>query len=304
MHVFITGTSGYIGGTVARRLIDAGHRVSGLVRAAEKAEALKRLDIEPVMGSLNDRTTIVAATRSADAVIDMADADHLYVVDALLAALDGTGKRLIRTSGASVVADRAAGEASERVFHEDTPFEPLPERLQRVAIDRMVLAAAHRGVHSVVLRPSLIYGRGAGLNPHSIQVPQLIEVARRNGRALHVGRGLNRRSNVHVDDVADAYLLALAEAPSGSLFYLENGEVEMRAVAGAIGRLLGLGGTAHAWPIEEAVRELGAGAHMTYGSNCRVRATKARKMLGWTPKRDDLLWQIEEGCYRDFLERR
>lgn len=64
------------------------------------------------------------------------------------------------------------------------------------------------------------------------------------------------------------------------------------------------GGAAHQWPIDEAVREPGAGAYATYGSDSRVRATKARKTQVWMPKRDDLLWQIEEGCCRDFPERR
>ncbi|WP_214609288.1 NAD-dependent epimerase/dehydratase family protein [Streptomyces malaysiensis] len=32
MHVFVTGASGYIGGTVAVRLLQAGHQVSGLTR--------------------------------------------------------------------------------------------------------------------------------------------------------------------------------------------------------------------------------------------------------------------------------
>ena len=300
MHVFVTGVTGYIGGTVAKKLLDAGHRVSGLVRAADKAEKLKKLGIEPVLGGLDDRTTVVDAARRADAAVDTADAEHLYVVDALLAALEGSGKRLIHTSGSSVIADRAVGEPSERVFHEDTPFQPLPERMLRVAIDQMVLAAAHRGVHGVVLRPTMIYGRGAGLNPHSLQVPRLIGIARQCGRALHVGRGLNRWSNVHIDDVADAYLLALTEAPAGSLFYIENGEAELRQVTQAISRLLGLGDRGHDWPVEEAVKTLGAGAYTSYGSNSRVSATKARRMLGWAPRRDDLLPEIEQGCYRDF----
>ena len=40
MKVFITGASGYIGGTVAAKLIDMGHAVTGLVRSAEKADAI------------------------------------------------------------------------------------------------------------------------------------------------------------------------------------------------------------------------------------------------------------------------
>jgi nucleoside-diphosphate-sugar epimerase len=242
MHVFIIGATGYIGGSVAAKLVEAGHHVSGLVRSPAKAEALRKLEIEPVAGTLADRAILAAAAQRADAIINAADSDNLYVVEAVLPAIAGTGKTFLHTSGTSVVADRAAGEPSDHIFLEETPFEPLPERMLRVAIDRIVLAAAHSGVRSVVLRPGLIYGRGRGLNPHSHQLPRLIGLAKSRGAGVHIGRGLNIWSHVHLDDVVDLYVRALAEAPAGSLFYVENGEASMKAVAEAIGNLLGFGG--------------------------------------------------------------
>src|SRR5438477_408439 len=94
MHIFITGVSGYIGGSVAEKLLAAGHRVSGLVRSADKAALLTARGVEPVIGTFADRGVLVDAARRADAVIDAADADNLYVVDALLAGLEGSGKCL------------------------------------------------------------------------------------------------------------------------------------------------------------------------------------------------------------------
>ena len=298
MKVFMTGVSGYIGGSIAARLIAAGHRVSGLVRDADKAAQLRERGIEPVSGTLVDRSVLAEAAHQADAVINTADSDNLYAARTLLAALEGSGKCLLHTSGTSVIADRAAGEPGDHVFNEDTPFEPLPERMLRVAVDRMVLAAAQRGVRSVVLRPALIYGRGSGLNPSSLQIPKLIELARQHKAGIHVGRGLNVWSNVHIDDVVDVYLRALADAPAGTLFYVENGEAAMKTVAQAISRLLGFGGATRDWPIEEALHALGGAAYTSYGSNSRVRSVKARKMLGWSPQHGDLVKEIEEGCYR------
>ena len=54
MKVFITGASGYIGGSVAKTLIDAGHCVYGLVRNQTKVAALQQLGIKPVVGTLDD----------------------------------------------------------------------------------------------------------------------------------------------------------------------------------------------------------------------------------------------------------
>jgi uncharacterized protein YbjT (DUF2867 family) len=52
MKIFITGASGYIGGSVAAALMGAGHQVSGLARSDEAASALAKLGIRPVRGTL------------------------------------------------------------------------------------------------------------------------------------------------------------------------------------------------------------------------------------------------------------
>jgi nucleoside-diphosphate-sugar epimerase len=146
VKVFITGATGYIGGSLAARLVAAGHQVLGLVRQQDKAAQLKARGIEPVLGTLADLSVVASAARCADAVINAASSDDSFVADAIIEALAGSGKALLHTSGSSVVADRGAGEYSDLVFNEDSPFEPLPERLLRIAVERNVLLAARRNV--------------------------------------------------------------------------------------------------------------------------------------------------------------
>src|ERR1043165_2646946 len=229
MKVFITGATGYIGGSVATRLIARGDQVIGLARSPEAAEALRRRGIEPVAGDLTAYTPVVEAARRADAVINAANSDNPFVVHALLDGLKGSGKALIQTSGSSVVGTYDNGEPSERILDEDTPFTPEAEKAGRVAIDHSVLGA--KGIRGVVIRPTLIYGRGIGVAATSIQLPKLIELAKKQGVPGHVGPGLNVWSNVHIADVVDLFLLALDKAEAGSLFYAENGEASFKSVA-------------------------------------------------------------------------
>ena len=298
MQVFITGATGYIGGSLADALRRAGHAVSGLARSQGSAAALKERGISPVRGTLDDSAVLAQAARDADVTVNAASADHRAAAEAMLGAIAGTAKTFIHTSGSSIVGTPARGELVEQVFDEDTPFTPSPARAARVEIDRLVRAAASNGVRSAVIAPSLIYGRGSGLNPHSIQVPWLIAVAKKYGVPKHIGSGENRWSNVHIDDLVTLYLLAIEKAPAGAFYFAENGENSMREMCEAIGRMLGQGGRTQAMTVEEAAAEWGEGpASNTMGSNSRVRAKRARAELGWRPHGPSLIEEIERGCY-------
>jgi nucleoside-diphosphate-sugar epimerase len=164
LKIFITGASGYIGGSVAATLMAAGHQVSGLARSDETTAALAKLGIRPVRGTLDDTEVLAKAAYDADVTINAANAGHRGAAAVILKALAGTGKIFLHTDGSSIVGTRSRGELVENVFDEDTPFTPTPQRASRVEIDKMVRNAAGDGVRSVVIAPSLIYGLGHGLN--------------------------------------------------------------------------------------------------------------------------------------------
>ncbi|WP_437676242.1 NAD-dependent epimerase/dehydratase family protein [Sorangium sp. So ce131] len=295
-RAFLTGAAGYIGGSVARRLRQEGFEVAGLVRSADGAARVEALGVAPVLGTLDDAALLEVQAAAADVVVNAASSDHRGAVEALLRGLQGTGKTLVHTSGSSIVADDAGGEPSDLVYDERTPFTPVPARAARVAIDRLVTGAAQEGVRSIVLCPTMIYGHGTGAKRDSIQVPTLVRAAEVRGAGVHVGRGLNVWSNVHIEDLVDLYLLAIERAEPGSFFFAENGEAALRDIAIAISKRLGFGGRTVAWPLDEAIRELGEGsARYSLGSNSRVRAAAARQLLGWTPRRTSLLEDVELG---------
>lgn len=294
MKIFVTGASGYIGGSVAALLASRGHAVRGLIRSSAKAESVRAKGIKPVIGTLDDAALLRAEAAAADAVINAADSDHQGAVEALLAGLAGTGKPFIHTSGTSLVGDEAMGEPSEAIFTEETPVKPEPDKAHRVALNRLIMEAAP-GVRTIVLCNSLIYGGTLGAPAQSVQIPPLVAQAKESGIARHIGRGLNIWSNVHIADMADLYLLALDKAPAGSFYYVENGEAAFGDLVRAIAKALGLG-EAQSWPAEQAIARWGRElAVFALGSNSRVRAGKARSELGWTPTHTSVLEWVKTG---------
>lgn len=284
MNVFVTGASGYIGGSVSSALVKKGYKVRGLTRTHSVASQLATYGIDPVIGELDDSRLLTEEAARADVVINTANADHRGAVEALLAGLLHSGKRLIHTSGSSIVGDDARGDyCSESVFSEETPLAVDPRKQARRDIDLMVINASRHNVKSTVIIPSLIYGYGTGINKHSIQVPFLVSNAIEVGAVQIVGKGLNTWSNVHIDDLVDMYVLAADRAPTGSFYFAENGEASFADVADAISRRFSIPKIEHL-SAEEAVKKWGmARALFTYGSNSRVRSVRARNELGWSP---------------------
>lgn len=294
LKIFITGAGGFIGGSIAAHLVRAGHQVRGLIRKPEHSAELQRLGIEPVIGTLDDRDLLIAEAKAADAVINAASSDHEGAVKALIDGLAGSGKPFLHTSGSSIVGDASGGEAGEaRIYHEDALPEPTADKAARVAIDQLVLKAAEKNIRSAVLCNTLIYGHGAVPGSASVQLPRLVRQAQKSGVVRHVGSGGNIWSNVHVDDVAELYRLALERTPAGTFYFVESGEASFRDMSAAIARVMKLG-DAQDWPLEEAQKEWGYEmASYGLGSNSRVRGERARKLLGWQPQRMSVIDWIE-----------
>ena len=296
MNLFITGAGGYIGGSVAQALLADGHHLRGLTRSAADAQRLAAQGIEPVLGTLDDADLLMREARRSDGVLHTASADHPQSAHALVAGLEGSGKPLIHTSGASVVGDDARGQApSGPVFDEDTPLAVDPRKQARRDIDLHVLAAATRGVRSAVVCPSLVYGLGRGGKRDSVQIPFMVANALAQGQVETVGPGLNVWSNVHLDDLVALYRLVLDRAPAGSFYFAENGEASFRDLGAAIATRLGLPGAVALEPAVAAERWGVPRAYFSLGSNSRVQAVRARRELGWAPRHRSVTdWVLDE----------
>lgn len=290
-HLFITGASGYLGQAVAQRLLRAGHRVSGLVRSDAAAKTIAAQGITPVLGGLDDVANLDLS--AYDGVVDTATADHAPSTQAFIAALSGTGRTFIRTSGTGVYTDLAGGVASDVVYREHDEFTPAPVVAARYGSDERVLSAKDDDIRTVVIRPAMVYGDGA-----SEQLPLLLRHALSSGRSIYAETGENRWGNVYLYDLAELYLLAWENAQPGSVYNIASGECELRSIADGIAEVLGQGSGVGV-SLDTAREALGARwVDVALASNSRVDSTRAKEELGWSPVGPSLLEDLVHGSYK------
>ncbi|KAF9524906.1 hypothetical protein CPB83DRAFT_860441 [Crepidotus variabilis] len=323
--VLITGITGYIGGSVYSHLSKysgfSSLEITVILRSADKADNLKKLGINAVVGAHDDVQVMESLAAEADVVIAIADTNNIQAAKATLAglkkryAVTGIPPAFIHTSGTAVIMDNAAGDRPSDTIYDDSnvaQIESIPDTAPNRKVELTLVNADKEGyVRTYIVVPSTIYGTPTGVlvdqglqNPFSLQVPGLIKASANRGRAGMVGQGKNIWPNVHIDDVAQLYvdlLDSIRKNPStghgrDGYYYAENGEHTLYEVGKSIGEVLVEKGITDkveptSFTKEEVDKYYQGSTFM--GTNARCRASHSRS-IGWKPRftKGDLLASI------------
>ncbi|KAI0822486.1 NAD-P-binding protein [Trametes gibbosa] len=235
VSIFLTGATGYIGGTILQRLLAHPNAknfdISTLVRNPNKAKKLEteletEFGVKAVVGSLADLDTIASLAENAHVVIQVADCDDIEAIKAIFKGFKvrhektGDVPILIHTSGSATLGDDAQGAyASEKIYSDlnIADIEALPPTAIHRPVDTFIANEDAAGyVRTHIVLPAFVYGVPAGplfdagiSNPHTVATGLWVNNALKFGTIPVLGTGASIWGTVHIDDVADLYIRLL-----------------------------------------------------------------------------------------------
>ena len=303
MKLLVTGGAGYVGSVCAAHLVDAGNDVTVLDDLSTGHKDAVPDGVRFVEADLADAADDVLA-EGFDGVLHFAakslvgesvqhpelywDGNVVTTFRLLEAVRRHATPRLVFSSTAATY-----GEPDQVPIREDAPTRPTnPYGASKLAIDHAIssYSAAH-GLAAVSLRYFNVAGaHGRFGERHTVEthlIPLVLQVASGVREAVQVygedwptADGTCVRDYIHVDDLADAHLLALEHARAGrhAIYNLGSGTgFSVRQVVEACREVTG-----HPIPARSAPRRAGDPAVLIASSEA------AQAELGWRPRRTDL----------------
>ncbi|HEX2918600.1 MAG TPA: UDP-glucose 4-epimerase GalE [Edaphobacter sp.] len=306
MNILVTGGAGYIGGTVTRLLLAAGHTVTIFDNFCHSRRDSIPTEAQLVEGDLRDRAVIEATLKQNrfDGVMHFAalieagesmKLPELYFRNNTMATLTLLDAMLATGHNRLVFSSTAAcyGEPESTPITEEARLLPTNAYGESKLLVEQMLTWFNRihGFRYASLRyfnvAGAIEGYGEAHEPESHLIPLILDVALGRRASIKVfGQdyptkdGTCIRDYVHVSDLADAHFLALAglEGSSRLIYNLGSGQgFTVREVIDSARRVTG-----KPIAVEECERRPGDPAVLVASSE------KIKSELGWRPKYPEL----------------
>ncbi len=299
MRITILGGTGHIGTYLVPRLVASGHEVTVFTRGGREPYrphaawgTVQKVAIDREAAERAGTFGKDVVRTEPDAVIDLI-CFTLPSAQALVEALRGKVGHFLHCGTIWV-----HGPSVEVPTVETAPRRPFGEYgIQKAAIEAYLLGEAHRtGFPATVLHPGHIVGPGwVPLNPAGNFNPEVYRRLRRGDALALPNFGLETVHHVHADDVAQAFVGALARrsvAVGESFHTVSAAALTLRGYAEAVAAWYNQPARLEFLPWETwkgTVNGEDASAtwdHLAHSPNCSI--VKARALLGYEPRYSSL----------------
>ncbi len=220
MKYLITGSTGFIGGALAKHLAEAGHDLHLLVRSTARAASLGIAGARVFEGDITDAVSVQAAMKGCTHVFHLAafakpvakEPDTFRIINVegtrnvLEAAMKEGVKRVVFTSSAGTFgvtgAEQDADENSPRPKHHHTEYAATKKQAEDLCNDYRA-----RGLDVIIVYPSRVYG--PGLLSESNAVTKILRMYDKGRWRIIPGSGKTIGNYAYINDVVQGHELAM-----------------------------------------------------------------------------------------------
>jgi dihydroflavonol-4-reductase len=247
MKAFVTGGTGFVGANVVRSLLENGYDVKALVRGESRLDNLQNLDLEIVIGDLNDPNLANLMTDcqvlfhvAAHYSLWQKDRDLLYqnnvlgTRNVLECARKAKIERTIYTSSVAAIGVGKNGEIVNENYQ--SPLENLigDYKKSKFLAEQEAKKAVSLGQDIVIVNPSTPIG---AFDIKPTPTGEIIVRFLSGKMPVYVDTGLNF---IAVKDVAFGHLLALEKGITGDRYILGHQNLSLKEFLDLLAEITGL----------------------------------------------------------------
>ncbi|MHB1375928.1 MAG: NAD-dependent epimerase/dehydratase family protein [Candidatus Humimicrobiaceae bacterium] len=229
MKILVTGGTGFTGGHLVKKLLeDSSNELRVIARNEKKAEGLKKLGVEVIIGDISDKEAVFRAVKGVDIVFHVAAAyreaktDDSYYWDVnykgtkyiLEASLEYGVKRVVHTSTIGLISS-----VKNPPSNEEEAYSPgdVYQNSKCEAEKEALRYAREKGLAVSVVRPAAIYG------PGDLRMLKMFKMIAQK-RWIFFGNGRAYLHMVYIDDLVDGYILCSRKEEAIGQVFIIGGE--------------------------------------------------------------------------------
>ncbi|RDE14875.1 MAG: hypothetical protein C4K48_05455 [Candidatus Thorarchaeota archaeon] len=283
LRVLVLGGTGFLGSRIVTRLTSRGHEVTILTRRTEAAEYFGSKGIKTIVGDLVEPKAFIDSISPQDCVVSVAmPLEFGRISKSKFTQIKERATKFVSTAltigkkldcSTILTLGTAYSTRPGQVADESWPLVRTGLTRAGEEADVLIAEAKKEGQPLIIMLPGQIYGPGG-------QFLKMYEMMK-SGRSGVFGRGDNHIPRVHVDDCAQAFVLAVEKQPVGESFIIaDDTPCTTREFTERMAECMGLP-QPRTVPMFMARIILGGLLLSVMQMECVVTNEKAKRELGW-----------------------